>query len=93
MIPLPQLRNQRIHPFRNVRRTLAPLAAIAPNVPVLPQAPGKAVFADGGRREAFVVPVVPFADRGGDLDVCGCLVRGEGGGGRGVGPRVAVFAA
>lgn len=73
---LPQLPDQRIHSFRNVRRTLATLAAVAPNVPVLPEPTLRAVSADLGRGETLVVAVVPFADLGRDLDFCGGVVVG-----------------
>lgn len=97
---LSDLGNQRVEATRNVLGGLAALAAVAPDVPVLVEATGLAVCADVRRSLAFVVAVVPFADRACDLDVGICAdvegggrCRGGRGGVRGVVPGVAVAAA
>jgi hypothetical protein len=72
MILFPQVANQLVKPPTHVLRRLAALAAIAPYVPVFIEALGFAFGAYVGADFAFVVAVVPFADRVGDLDVRVC---------------------
>lgn len=71
-------RNNRIKPGRELRRTLAALAPIMPDIPLpLPiQAPLPAAISDLRRQQALVEPVLPLAHVLADLDarlkICLC---------------------
>lgn len=90
-----QLPDEVIQALRHVFRALAALAAIAPDVPVVAEAPGFAVGADVGADLALVVAVVPFTDGLANFNVCVCadVERGLGRAGGGVVPWVVGAAA